>query len=58
MTDANTSFPVRPVNAAYLSDLIMLFCWLDDEHQSRAVSALNSILQDQIVELKGIRKAI
>ena len=58
MAETNTAYPVRPVNAAYLSDLIMVFCWLDDEHQSRAVSALNSILQDQIVELKGVHKAI
>lgn len=54
----NSALPVRPVEATYLSDLIMLFCWLDVEHQSRAVSALNAIVQDQVAEAKATSKAI
>ena len=50
--------PVRPIESRYLFDLMTIFCWLDIEHQDRAVSALNSVLQDQIAETKGITKAI
>lgn len=58
MPNINSTYPKRPVNPGYLSDLITLFCWLDEEHQLRACSALNTILQDQIAEQKGERKAI
>lgn len=48
----------KPVHPGHLHDLITFFCWLDEEHQSRATSALNSILQDQIAETKAEAKAI
>jgi hypothetical protein len=56
-TETNAAYPKRKIDPCYLSDLITLFCWLDEEHQSRAVSAVNSILQDQIVE-NGYNKAL
>ena len=48
----------KAINPMYLQDLMTIFCWLDEEHQSRACSALNSILQDQMAESKGVNKAI
>ena len=55
MPEINTAYPIRSIKPEYLSDLIMLFCWLDEEHQSRAVSAVNSIVQDQVAETKASR---
>ena len=45
--------PERPIYPYYLRELITIFSWLDEDHQSRACGALNSILEDQITELKG-----
>lgn len=59
MPEINTAYPIRTIKPEYLSDLIMLFCWLDEEHQSRAVSAINNVLADQITEIiAGKPKAI
>lgn len=50
----NSPYNVQVVKPLHLMDLITIFCWLDEEHQSRAVSALNWILQDQMTEKKAI----
>lgn len=53
MPEINTTYQKRSINPMYLQDIITLLCWLDEEHQARAVSALNSIVQDQATEAKG-----
>ena len=58
MPEINTTYPKRMINPMYLQDIITLLCWLDEEHQQRAVSSINSIVQDQVAESRGVHKAI
>ena len=41
------------VDRSCLLELINAFIWLDEEHQKRAVKALEQIAEDQVTEAKG-----
>ena len=56
MPEINSGYPIRMIKPSYLMDAMTIFCWLDEEHQSRAISTLNSILQDQITEAKAAKR--
>ena len=50
-----SSITLKPISPDLLRDLITIFTWLDLEHQERACFALNTILEDQIIEYKTKR---